>query len=62
MNQLQQAADRLGHGVLVAATEGTAERHPPLKGRRPALAPQPAPALAEEVADQAEMVRLERLR
>ena len=57
MNQFEQTANGLRYGILVSAAECPAESHPPLKGRGPAMASQPAPAFAKEVAYQAEMVR-----
>ena len=42
--------------VRVAAAQGAAEVNAPLEDGLPALAPQLAPALGQEVADQAEVV------
>ncbi len=60
MDELQQAADGLLDGVLIPAAQGPAERHAALEHRRPALTPQPRPTFAEEVADQAEVIGLDR--
>ena len=53
--QLDQGADRLVDALEVTAAEGTAEVHTILHGRQAAAIAEAAPALAEEIAHQAEV-------
>src|SRR5690606_9275557 len=56
VQQLEQATDRLVDRIRVAARQGPAKEDAVLQLTPPALVPQLAPALGQEVADQAEVV------